>query len=942
MNINIGPSLQGPSDGGRPPTSGDTFDWALFWFHLGLNVVPNSAKGKHPAVKWKDLQERRVTEPEIRRWRSKFEHGVGCITGAISDLVVIETDGPEGEALLDEFQRLHGPLPKTRMIRSGSGRGTHYHFKHPGYRVKTSANPEIQLDIKGDGGFVVLPPTMHKSGGRYERIGDMTELAPLPEGLLEFIEQKAAEAKGKKPAPRLNGSAPQSNGHADEFDEWDIKSSPPPFAQSEIARLASALGCIPSDDREVWRNVGFALKWLAAHGWPEDVCFEIWDAWSKTTNRDNYVTGDQRSQWNSFKSDGDVTIGTVFHMAQGNGWERGAPVPTWARGILEGLAQRFAASSNGEALSPSAAPSYVSWGPFKMSADGLHFEKTIGHGKTVRVFVFLPFEVLGMCRNPRSREWGILLRWQDFDRHVHEKRFPATLLHGDAAALCQTLADGGLQINRNQHKAVADYLCRACVSSRARLVYRTGWHEIDGGLVFVLPNDVVIGPHEGEKIILDGVATGPYASKGTLQEWKDSVGALSSGHPLAVLALSTALAGPLQHLTNGESGGIHLLGQSSTGKSSLQKAAASVWGRGDSDGFVRSWRATSNGLEGLAVSSSDTVLVLDELSQMSAYEAGQAIYMLANGVGKARASRDGSLRDPKSFRLCVLSSGEIDIEAKISEDRGKKVKAGQLVRMITVKADRGKGFGVFDHAGDDGDAGKLAQKLSDAAVGNYGTAGPAFVRSIVETGAENAGKCARNAIDAFVADHVPRGADGQIKRVAKRFGLIAAAGELACQLDIVPWQKGVARAAAIWAFKEWFKARGGNGPEEERMIIQQVRLYIGQYGKSRFEEIIPTTVPETGQRSQDNFCTSPNDRLSSIRAGWTRGLGPEQEWYILPEVWKEIFAGLDPIAAAKILAAKGMLRRGNDGKLQTVVRISERTLRVYALTSKILEGGDDG
>ena len=112
------------------------------------------------------------SQDELEGWKHLFENGVGFITGAISGVIVIESDGPEGEAVLAEFEREHGPLPDTLTIRSGSGRGLHRHFKHPGFPVKTVANPSIKLDVKGDKGYCVLPPSLHKSGGRYEIVRD--------------------------------------------------------------------------------------------------------------------------------------------------------------------------------------------------------------------------------------------------------------------------------------------------------------------------------------------------------------------------------------------------------------------------------------------------------------------------------------------------------------------------------------------------------------------------------------------------------------------------------------------------------------------------------------------------------------------------------------------------------------------------------------------------
>jgi hypothetical protein len=125
-------------DTGEPQECHENYHAALRWMKRGYNVVPQKAvEEKHPGVKWKDLQTRRVTEEELLRWQPMFSNGVGFITGEISGVIVIETDGPEGEALLDEFARLHGPLPETLVILSGSGRGLHRHFKHPGYKVKT-------------------------------------------------------------------------------------------------------------------------------------------------------------------------------------------------------------------------------------------------------------------------------------------------------------------------------------------------------------------------------------------------------------------------------------------------------------------------------------------------------------------------------------------------------------------------------------------------------------------------------------------------------------------------------------------------------------------------------------------------------------------------------------------------------------------------------------
>ena len=84
--------------------------------------------------------------------------------------------------------------------------------------------------------------------------------------------------------------------------------------------------------------------------------------------------------------------------------------------------------------------------------------------------------------------------------------------------------------------------------------------------------------------------------------------------------------------------------------------------------------------------------------------------------------------------MFVLSSGELPIETKIAEDYGRKTRAGQTIRLLDIPADRGLGFGAFDHGGRGADAGKLADAIKDAARSAYGTAGPEFVRRLMAAG----------------------------------------------------------------------------------------------------------------------------------------------------------------------------------------------------------------
>ena len=571
-------------------------------------------------------------------------------------------------------------------------------------------------------------------------------------------------------------------------------------------------------------------------------------------------------------------------------------------------------------------PAFISWGAFTMDRDGLTMEVTKGKSdsaKAVDEWISAPFEVLGATRDPHGRDWGKWLRWRDGDGREHLKHIGDAALQGDPASLCGSLAADGLRINRAQQRALVSYLCGVTVKGRVTMAPRTGWHTIGGRDVFVLPGET-IGARGGENVILDTVAAGPYDAHGSLEEWKEGVGSLAADHSLAVLAISVALAGPLLHLAGQEGGGLNFFGPSSKGKTTLLQLAASVWGRGASPGYVRAWRATANGLEGAAASATDTALVLDELGVIEARDAAAAIYGLANGSGKARAARDGSPKEPKSWRVLVLSSGEIPIAAKLSEDRGRKARAGQLVRMLDVPADRGRGFGAFDNGGPNSDAAALSQRFKVAAISAYGTAGPEFVRRLIAERIDGETICAM-VLD-FVAAVLPAGADGQIDRAAQRLGLIAVAGELATALRVTPWQAGAVRAAAAWALEQWIEGRGGTAPAEARQAIETVRLAIEQHGEARFE-----AIGEGDARPVNN------------RLGWRKGEGGEREWWIPPQVWKaEICAGLDPSFVAKVLAERGFLRTQGGPGFQCKVNLGgNQRAWAYVLTAGIMDGGGD-
>ena len=133
----------------------------------GRCTCGRSVSGTRPAASdvgpsWKRFTRERADLDLVRRWfMEKPYANVGIVTGEISAIVVLDADG---EAGVTELERRG--YPTTWTARSGSG-GLHLYLRHPGYLVGNRKIAGIG-DLRGDGGLIVAPPSLHVSGERYE------------------------------------------------------------------------------------------------------------------------------------------------------------------------------------------------------------------------------------------------------------------------------------------------------------------------------------------------------------------------------------------------------------------------------------------------------------------------------------------------------------------------------------------------------------------------------------------------------------------------------------------------------------------------------------------------------------------------------------------------------------------------------------------------------
>ena len=541
---------------------------------------------------------------------------------------------------------------------------------------------------------------------------------------------------------------------------------------------------------------------------------------------------------------------------------------------------------------------------------GLYKLETKPDGEMNEVRIGPPLSVKGMTRDSEGNEWGLMLEWADPDGKKHTWPMPIELLFRQGADWYSALASGGWFGNPVARKKLMDFLSSVRPTRRIRCVPRTGWDNT----AYILP-DAVYGD-TSESVVLQSAHHGDlYRTAGTLDGWKE-IAALSIGNSRLSFALCAAFAGPLLRLAGLEGGGFSFEGGSSSGKTTALQIAASVWGGPE---HVRSWRATDNGLENIAVLHNDNVLILDEVGQVNGKILAECAYMLANGQGKGRSSREGNLRKSHSWRLLFLSSGELGLADKLAEN-GLKSRGGQEVRFVGLPVDTSMLTELhgFPHAG------AVINRLKELTALHYGHAGRAFLHKLTEsdtmtTVLSELQPALANTVNCLV----PAGSDGQVRRVAQRFALCGLAGGLAGQMGILPADFD-APGCAERCFHDWLAARGGIGASEDAAILAAVRLFIEQHGASRFQDL---------DRVAD---TCPN------RVGFRRTRNNITEYLILPESFRaEVVKGYAETRAVRVLREAGWLRTPDKNRLKAQERLPGLgRVRVYIV--RLPDDADEG
>ncbi len=220
-------------------------------------------------------------------------------------------------------------------------------------------------------------------------------------------------------------------------------------------------------------------------------------------------------------------------------------------------------------------------------------------------------DVQALTRDQDGAGWGYLLAFADPLGKPKQWAMPARMLSGDGGEYRAALLNMGLRIAPSPaaRNLLTQYIQIRQPGEFASCTDRIGWH----GRAFVLPHETI--GDDAERIVFQSESQmeNTFRVKRDAADWRDRIGALCVGNSRLVFAVACAFAGPLLRPAGMESGGFHIRGDSSSGKTTALRLAASVYG---GPSYMQRWRTTDNALEAIAAQHCDSLLILDELAQV--------------------------------------------------------------------------------------------------------------------------------------------------------------------------------------------------------------------------------------------------------------------------------------------------------------------------------------
>lgn len=483
-----------------------------------------------------------------------------------------------------------------------------------------------------------------------------------------------------------------------------------------------------------------------------------------------------------------------------------------------------------------------------MAKDGLYKMKVEKEGENTYSKISGHFEILANVSDKDDKKSGRLFKWRGIKGTEQRQIISFHQLRSEASEALKVFNDGGLWINtRGNNKALLlDYCNLSPVRETATITNKIGWFNHS----FILPKETIGSNSVFYFEVSNNNAL--YDSKGEHGEWVQNVARFGKENPLILFFIGFALTAPFLHITGQENIGFHIYGQSSKGKTTLQKIASSVIGNPSE--VISNWDSTNNGIERSAIERNDSLLCLDEIDQANSEKLTDIIYLLGNGKSKARATSEITLRKRENWRVCSLSTGENRIEAILQRVNRRK-NAGIDVRLIEIEANGLKDMGIFTSLQGMESAEILARHLDKATRLYHGTAFKLMLKYLTNQLEEDE-SAVKDQIELYrkhFIDHFIKKEHGQqVKRVSGAFSLIYAVLLIASNNKILPYEGQEINNAVSFIYRNWLLDFGILNKEEQR-LKDQIREHF------RTEE----------QKYYHNgFLNAPDQRPLNIRLGY--------------------------------------------------------------------------
>jgi hypothetical protein len=246
---------------------------------------------------------------------------------------------------------------------------------------------------------------------------------------------------------------------------------------------------------------------------------------------------------------------------------------------------------------------------------------------------------------------------------------------------------------------------------------RVGWHQHEGR-IFVLNEPILPQGRQLEAVVdQSGHRREIFAAlrpRGDIEGHLAALRAAWSASPVCAAIICGALAAPLLEPLRAPNFAVHLIGESSRGKTTMLKIGASVFGDPNNPLWVAAWNSTSVGAELRAATLTDLPQCWDEVGGGDALQLERLAYSIMNGTGRTRGQRDATMRATTQWRTIMLSTGERSLVDETAA-------TGAQVRVVELHVD---GFGKLDA--------KAIDVLKDACAANSGSFGRAWIETLVD------------------------------------------------------------------------------------------------------------------------------------------------------------------------------------------------------------------